>query len=212
MSRRESPPLLLQLEKVRHSFGSRPVLRGIYADVPAGEALVVTGPNGSGKSTLLRIIAGLLRPDSGFVRLREGGRELSLAERRRALGMVAPDLRLYHELTALENLRFFALLRGLELTEADLQERLEQVGLGGRGSDLVGGFSSGMRVRLKYAQAMLHEPPLLLLDEPTANLDVQGREFVEAVIERQRQRGILILATNDPRETEHGQQVLSLGD
>ena len=209
--RREKSPVVLQMENVSHSFGHRPVFQNVHAEVPHGEALIVTGRNGSGKSTLLRIIAGLLRPERGVVRLWDGERDLSLRERRQAIGMVAPDLHLYGELTALENLRFFARVRSLPLTDADLETLLHRVGLPERGHDLVQEFSSGMRVRLKYAQALMHEPELLILDEPTVNLDEEGVAFVDEVIQQQRERGILVLATNDPRETRHGDQVLSFG-
>lgn len=176
-----------------------------------GEALVVTGHNGSGKSTLLTIIAGLLRPDKGQIRIRRGGEEISREERRRALGLVAPDLTLYPELTALENLEFFARVRSLRWEPEGARAMLERVGLGGRGRDLVGTFSSGMRVRLKYAVALQAEPAVLLLDEPTAMLDTGGVEVVEQVIAEQRRRGVLVLATNDPQETRHGDLFLHLG-
>jgi heme exporter protein A len=202
----------LELENVSKRFGERPVLRNVCARIEMGETLVVTGHNGSGKSTLLTVIAGLLRPDRGSIRILEDGRALTRDELRWRLGFVAPDLTLYPELTALENLEFFARVRGLAWSVSEAERGLERVGLGGRGRDLVGTFSSGMRVRLKYAVALQSEPAVLLLDEPTAMLDTGGVAVVENVIAEQRRRGVLVLATNDPQETRHGDLFLHLGD
>lgn len=201
----------LRLENVSKRFGSRPVLRGVCAEVRTGEALVITGHNGSGKSTLLTIIAGLVRPDKGAIRILEGTREIEADERRRALALVAPDLTLYPELTAFENLEFFSRVRGLAWDRAEAETQLARLGLKGRGPDGVGTFSSGMRVRLKYCVALQSHPAVLLLDEPTAMLDEGGAQVVEEIIAEQRRRGILVLATNDPRETRHGDLFLSLG-
>jgi heme exporter protein A len=191
----------LRLERVSKRFPGRRVFADVDAAAGGGQCLVVTGPNGSGKSTLLAIIAGLVRPSAGRVILRDGAQELAGDRRRDAIGMVAPDLTLYPELTAVENLRFFAQVRGLAPARGELESLLARVGLAGRGGQLVNEYSSGMRVRLKYAFALLHAPPVLLLDEPTANLDEQGIAMVEAVIQEQRARGIMVLATNEPQET-----------
>ncbi len=201
----------LHLENLGKSFGKRAVFRGVWASLRTGETLVVTGHNGSGKSTLLSVTAGLVGADTGRVRCLVDGREISADERRQRVGLVAPDLILYPELTALENLEFFARVRGLPWTAPAGAALLEQVGLGGRGPDQVGTFSSGMRVRLKYAVALQPEPRFLLLDEPTAMLDTGGAAIVEQVIAGQRSRGVLVLATNDPRETRHGDLFLELG-
>ena len=179
------------------------MFRGISAAVKAGEILVVSGANGSGKSTLLRVVAGLLNPSSGSVQVMAGGATLDGLERRRHVGYVAPDLVLYRELSGAENLQFFAELHGLRLVRAATIDLLTRVGLRGRGRDLVDTYSSGMRQRLKYAFALLHEPSILLLDEPTANLDVEGIAIVEQIVNAQQQRaggGLTVVATNEPRE------------
>ena len=199
--------LCICLNNVGHRFGTRRVFSGISFEIAAGQVCTVTGPNGSGKSTLLRIVAGLLAASEGTTAVTAQGAEWSARERSRFLGYVSPDLTLYRELTAAENLQFFARLRGMELTRDDLIDRLTQVGLRGRGRDLVGTYSSGMRQRLKYAFALLASPPILLLDEPTANLDVSGIAIVEGIVAAQRRRvggGLTILATNEPRELEWG--------
>jgi heme exporter protein A len=201
----------LALEGVTRRFGRRRVFEALEAIVGHGEVLVVTGPNGSGKSTLLLVIAGLLRPTRGRVVVCQDGKPLAPETRREWLGMVAPDLTLYPELTALENLEFFQTIRGLPTPESELRALLERVGLRGRGRDRVGTFSSGMRQRLKYAFALAPAPKVLLLDEPTANLDVAGVSMVEDVIAEQRNRGVLVIATNEPEEVRHGNTVLTLG-
>jgi heme exporter protein A len=200
----------LHIHDLAKRFGRRRVFEGVSAAAATGECLVVTGANGSGKSTLLAIIAGLLRPNKGKVILRLDGHELTAHERREHLGLMAPDVALYHELTGAENLEFFARLRGLNAARSELERLLEQVGLPGRGGDRVGQYSSGMRVRLKYAAALLHRPRFLLLDEPTANLDLSGVAMVETVIEEQRRRGVVVLATNEPDETRFGDRRIDL--
>lgn len=172
------------------AFGRHLLFSQIDAEVPPGRCLVVTGANGTGKSTLLKIIAGLLRPDSGGAEF--GGR----------CGYAAPDVQLYGELTGDENLAFFARLLGLPPgTQAGL---LADVGLPkARGRDLVSAYSSGMRQRLKLAVSLLGDPPLLLWDEPTATLDSAGKDAVEALLARSRLNGrIVVAATNDPAEAE----------
>jgi len=201
------------LEGISHRFGSRSVLVDISLIVCAGQVGVVMGANGSGKSTLLKIAAGLLRPESGKVAFTLESKPVEPMLHRRCIGYVSPDLRLYHELTGVENLEFFGRLRGLRLNNDGLRDILDRVGLLGRGRELVGNYSSGMRQRLKYAYALLGSPPILLLDEPTANLDTEGVAMVERVIAGQRSRsggGLAIIATNEPREEAWGDMSVRL--
>ena len=186
------------------------MLAGLSLTLRAGETLVVAGANGSGKSTLLRLLCGLQRPSAGEVIYQVGGRRLRPSEARHLIGWVAPDLQLYRELTALENLEFFAQVRGLRRTRAELEALLGEIGLPGRGDDLLAAYSSGMAQRLRYAYALLHQPPVLLLDEPTATLDERGAAVVERIVEAQRARGITVIATNDQRELRYGDYVLRL--
>jgi heme exporter protein A len=201
----------LEFRDLAKRYNRRQVFSGLDVTVAEASALVITGRNGSGKSTLVRILCGLARPTAGSVTVALGDARLAPNECRAEIGLVAPDLALYQELTALENLAFFAQVRGLAPKRDELASLLERVGLAERGGDLVGAYSSGMRTRLKYAQAMLHSPRLLFLDEPTANLDEDGTEMVAGIIAEQKRRGILVLATNDPEEVRFGDQVLHLG-
>lgn len=203
----------VRLDKVEHHFGARRVFSPIEAAFASGETGVFTGANGAGKSTLFRIVAGLLQPSGGSVQVVRGAESLDALARRAHIGYVSPDLTLYRELTGAENLQFFSELQGKELRKSELAEMLAEVGLKGRGRDLVGAYSSGMRQRLKYAFALLNAPPILLLDEPTANLDVAGVEMVERIIARQRehpQGGITLIATNEPRELDWGDRLIRL--
>jgi heme exporter protein A len=124
--------------------------------------------------------------------------------------MAAPALSLYGELSALENMKFFYNVRGLPFDHPSCLALLERVGLIQHIHEMCGKFSSGMQQRLKLAQAILHSPPLLLLDEPGCNLDSKGIKVVEDVIETQRQIGMTVIASNEKREVEYADRVINL--
>ena len=200
----------VELRDIAKSFNRRAIFDNVTMTVEDGHALCVTGANGSGKSTLLRVICGLLRPTRGVVTITVDDKPYLPAEVRNAFGVVAPDVALYGELTALENMVFFSRVRGLSARSLDVEGLLARVGLAGRGDDEVHTYSSGMRHRLKYACALLHHPPILLLDEPSTNLDEDGIAIVRQVMVEQKQHGLLIFATNDTQEVALGDQVVRL--
>jgi heme exporter protein A len=200
----------LAVEGLSANYGARRVLSNISFSLTAGEVLVVSGHNGSGKSTLLRLLCGLQSPAAGSIHYRSGLANYPPSAARQLFGWVAPDLMLYRELSARENLRFFADLRQLRRDDAQLDALLAEVGLAGRGDDRVAAYSSGMQQRLRYAYALLHEPPVLLLDEPTVTLDEHGAAVVDQIIAAQRQHGIVVVATNDPRELRYADLLLEL--
>lgn len=202
----------MQAKNLGKWFGRRRVFQGIDFSMSEKGSLVVTGNNGSGKTTLLKILCGLIRPTSGEVSISDGGRALTREETRNLFGLVMPDLELYGELTALENLLFLSRIRGANPDREILRETMVQVGLGKRETDLVFSFSSGMKQRLKYAFALLNGPRILLLDEPTANLDQQGLSLVDSVIDFQRKRGMVIIATNERADLKYAEQTIQLGD
>jgi len=186
-------------------YDLRVVFRGVSGEAVPGEVLVLTGPNGSGKSTLVSILCGLLRPTKGTVRYLGGDAEIPREQWRRHLGVVAPAMSVYPELTALENLRFFARVRGLEGTDATLRQGLEEVGLDPARSTPARGFSTGMLQRLKIAQALLHDPAVLFLDEPGSNLDPSGQDWLGALVSDACEAGkTIVLATNDRQEMQWG--------
>jgi heme exporter protein A len=187
---------------VGHRFGRQRLFSDLDFALAGTQSICVAGPNGSGKSTLMRILAGLLHPSFGNVVWQEEGRTLDREGWHRRLGFVSPDVHLYGELTLLENLRFFARLRGQDLPALRLDARLDRFGLGGEGNKLYATLSSGQKQRVRYLAALLHDPPVLLLDEPTAYLDRDGRTLVAEVVREHRERGILVLATNEEEEYE----------
>lgn len=191
----------LVVEQVGHHFGSLLLFRRLSFTMEGGESLAVTGANGAGKSTLLRILAGVLAPKAGTVTLRTGGQAIAPEAHPRRVGLVAPYLGLYETLTARENLAFLAEARRLPQADRRIATALDRVGLADRADDPVSDFSSGMQHRVKYAAALLAEPPLLLLDEPSVTLDAAGRDLVESIVDDQRDRGgLVIVATNRPDE------------
>lgn len=199
----------LILDGLAKSYPGRPVFKDINAEVQNGEVLIIAGPNGSGKSTLTRVICGFLRPTKGKVTLEIGDEKFTRLDLRPHIGLVSPDLVLYDELTAIENLSFFAGVSGLKFSVKELEKRLENVGLVGRGHDPVGSYSSGMKQRLKYCLALLRNPELLLLDEPTSNLDEAGKKLVYEIIKSH--KGIIVIATNEKSELDYGNQIIRLG-
>jgi heme exporter protein A len=173
---------MIELRKLTKAFGRKTALRGINLRVPAGESLVLFGPNGAGKTTLIRILSSLSRPTSGAVFI--GGLDLKTHADgiRRHLGVVSHAPLLYDSLTAEENLRFFGRLYGVIELEARIALLLEQVGLTGRRHDPVRVFSRGMTQRLAIARALLHDPEILLLDEPDTGLDPQAAEMLHSLL------------------------------
>jgi heme exporter protein A len=170
----------IELEGLTRRYGERVALRDVTLSLPAGATLVVFGPNGAGKSTLLRVLSTLLRPHAGSARVL--GRPLpdeGWAIRGR-IGLLGHAPLLYRDLTGRENLAFHARLHDVALDRADAL--LDQVGLAARAGDKVHTYSRGMVQRLAVCRAVLHDPELLLLDEPRANLDPAAREIVEPLI------------------------------
>ncbi len=191
----------LQVTDLRRDFNRRPVFQGISFTLDSPASLAVTGLNGAGKSTLVKVLAGVIGPTAGTVAYQRAGVPIEIDTLRHELGFVSPYLNLYDEFSAEENLRLLSRIRsGNEPASATIERRMQQVNLWNRRHDDVGTFSSGMKQRLKYAFALLHEPAVLMLDEPTSNLDAEGIAVVEAIVAEQKERGLLVVATNDESE------------
>jgi ABC-type multidrug transport system ATPase subunit len=171
------------------SFGDKRVLRDLDLDVAERELVLVTGPNGSGKSTLLALCAGLLAPTAG---------ELEVAVDRGRIGYLAHEPLVYRELTALENLELYGRLYRVPERRERIGMLLERFGLWESRRSPVASFSHGMQQRLALCRALLHEPALLLLDEPYAGLDDAGAELLDAELGDLAGRRTLLLATHDP--------------
>jgi heme exporter protein A len=185
----------IELDGLVRRLGERTVLDGLTLAVPAGATLVVFGPNGAGKTTLLRVLATLLRPHAGAVRVL--GRELPDQgwDVRGRLGLLGHAPLLYRDLSARENLRFHARLHRVPLARVD--ELLDAVGLGARAGDPLVTFSRGMVQRAAACRAVLHEPEVLLLDEPTANLDPAASAALEPLVGRASGR-TRVVTSHDP--------------
>ncbi|MBN1447499.1 MAG: ABC transporter ATP-binding protein [Bacteroidetes bacterium] len=187
-------------EAVSRRFNRRPVFADVSFTVSPGEVFGIVGRNGSGKSTLLRIVGGLLSPSSGTMRYSLNGTDVEGEKLHRHIGYVAPYLVLYEEFSAAENLALYARIRGRRLPDGAIEALLERVGLPTDRTDPIRAFSSGMKQRMRLLFAILHEPPLLLLDEPISNLDVDGMTVVYDIVEEYRRRGAVIIATNDAED------------
>jgi ABC-2 type transport system ATP-binding protein len=187
---------MIQVTDLRKAYGSVVAVDGISFEVHRGETFGLLGPNGAGKTTTIHILAGALRPDAGVVVL-SGEPDPTRPEVRRQLGFAPQALSLYPELTAQENLVFFGKLYGLH--GAHLKERvdgaLELAGLTDRRSDRVSGYSGGMKRRLNLACALVHDPAVVLLDEPTAGVDPQSRNHLFESVEALAREGRTILYT-----------------
>ncbi|HHB91232.1 MAG TPA: heme ABC exporter ATP-binding protein CcmA [Anaerolineae bacterium] len=169
---------LIEVTRLRKAFGRHRVLKGIDMRIEAGSSVVMFGPNGAGKTTFLRILATLSKPTSGTVRVAGVDIRDNPEGIRQYLGLVGHAPLLYDDLTAYENLRFYARLYGMEASGERIRELLERVGLWHRRHDLVRTFSRGMVQRMAIARALLHNPPILLLDEPDTGLDPQAAEMM----------------------------------
>jgi heme exporter protein A len=188
----------LQFVEVTRTFGRRRALNRVSLMADAGTNTALHGHNGAGKSTLLAIAATLLQPTSGTVRYGDLPVTSGSATLRGRIGMLGHDLYLYPELTAAENLRFFARLYGVPDVERAVSRGVERAGLVERGDDPVAGYSRGMRQRLALERALIHEPRLLLLDEPFTGLDEAAREELRERLRSTRAAGtIVILTTHD---------------
>jgi heme exporter protein A len=185
----------LELRGLGRRYGERPALQDVTLTLEAGRTLVVFGPNGAGKTTLLRVLAGLLRPHAGDVRVL-GARLPDEGWRARGrVGLLTHEPLLYRELSARENLRFHARLHGVAPARVD--EALEAVRLRLRADDPIAELSRGMVQRAAVARAVLHDPALLLLDEPLANLDPAAAEVLEPLIGRSSGR-TRVVTSHDP--------------
>jgi heme exporter protein A len=198
---------------LRRDYGERPALDGVGFELAAASSLVVLGPNGAGKTTLLRILATLLRPSGGEVRVLGCALPSEAWKLRGRIGYLGHEPLLYRDLSGRENLRFQGRLYGVDRAsaEARIEELLRAVGMERRADERVAELSAGMRQRLSICRCVLHDPELLLLDEPDSNLDAQGREQARALIGPGSGR-TRVLVTHDPeRHVPEADQVLQLG-
>ena len=188
----------LTVDDVSRHFGRRRAVSRVSFQAPSGSLLGLLGPNGAGKSTLLAMLATLLRPSTGRIRYGDHEAASDAAALRRTIGVLGHDLFLYPELTALENLEFFAALYGVTAPRTTAAHALEQAGLADRAGDLVASFSRGMRQRVALERALIHQPRLLLLDEPFTGLDDASAAALARRLRSLKDAGaIVVVATHD---------------
>ncbi|HTO11170.1 MAG TPA: ABC transporter ATP-binding protein [Candidatus Binatia bacterium] len=189
--------VILEGRGLRKRFGEIVAVDGVSVALEAGKILGVLGPNGAGKTTTVAMLAGLVTPNAGEVLV--GGQALAgdADPAKRRLGLVPQELALYEELSARDNLRFFGALYGLAgaALEQAIAAALALVGLGDRARDRVGTYSGGMKRRLNLAAGLLHDPDVVLLDEPTAGVDPQSRNAIFDNLEALKRRGKALLYT-----------------
>jgi len=203
----------IELRGLRREYGERAALDRVDLGLAPGESLLVLGPNGAGKTTLLRILATLLRPSGGEVRVLGASLPGEAWKVRGRIGLLGHEALLYRDLSGRENLRFHARLHGIgrEAAEVRIAELLAAVGMTQRGDDRVAELSAGMQQRVAICRCVLHEPELLLLDEPDSNLDAEGRDLARALIGPADGR-TRVLVTHDPeRALDDVDRALVLG-
>lgn len=194
----------LIIEKVTKNFSEKRILNNISFELSSGSSAAIVGPNGSGKTTLVKIISGLIRPSSGEIKYIENDVQVDALDYYKSIGLVGPYLELYEELSAIENLTFFSKMKRVAEAPIKIDKLMKRLNLHGREDDQVKTYSSGMRQRLKYIFALLGDPKILILDEPTSNLDSEGIEIVYEIMSEQKKNNILLIATNDQADLKYG--------
>jgi heme ABC exporter ATP-binding subunit CcmA len=185
----------LEVSGLKKSYGLKPALRGIDLAVERGQRVALLGANGAGKTTLLRILACLAKPDAGTARIDGLDIVRDALEVRAQVGFVAHQPYLYEELTALENLLFFGRMYAVPQSKARALTLLERVGLAKRANERASALSRGQMQRLSLARALLHDPHLLLLDEPDTGLDEDGITLLESLLQEHSEGGGTLLFT-----------------
>ena len=190
--------LSLEINNLRKNFDRKTIFRDLNFSLSNRDSMAITGRNGSGKSTLIKILANVLVQTSGSIGLNINNKVIERGDYCKYVGLVSPYLNLYDEFSGYENLHFVTRVRGISADYID--PVLEKVGLYERRHDHVKIYSSGMKQRLKIAFSIIHQPQILLLDEPTSNLDAQGIETIDRISDEYKKNFILIIATNDEHE------------
>jgi len=187
---------MIQVHKLVKRFGAKTVLRGLDFEVAEGEFVALLGPNGAGKTTFLRILASLSRPTMGVVRLASYHLPGQAAQVRLKLGVLSHQPLLYGDLTGEENLRFYGRMYGVEDLDARIAEVLKLVGLSARRRDVVRTYSRGMQQRLAIGRAVIHDPQVLLLDEPYTGLDQDASEMLDEILRLVAAQGRTVVMTS----------------
>jgi ABC-type multidrug transport system ATPase subunit len=200
----------LTADKVTQIFGRRLIFNEINFNLKTGDVLGLAGHNGSGKSTLAKIIIGIISPTKGKIVHQENNEKIAAEKLHNYIGFVSPYLVLYDEFTAEENLQHFARIRGIDYDKEKVKNLMEKFKIYDRRNDLLKAYSSGMKQRMKVIFSLLHSPKLLILDEPTSNLDLEGKEQVYEIIKEKQHEHLTIIASNEQSDLDLCNNVLQL--
>jgi heme exporter protein A len=200
----------LELSSVKKYFGRRLIFNNLTLKLDKPGIYGISGPNGSGKSTLVKIIAGIIGASEGKLIHQINGKEIIPEKLHDHIGFVAPYLVLYEEFSAWENLEHVAKIRGINLDEQRVKYLLEKFLILNRKDDLVKTYSSGMKQRLKFIFALTHSPSLLILDEPTSNLDDEGKNSVYRIIKEEGEKNVVIVASNENQDLNLCSKIIDL--
>jgi len=204
----------IKCENLSKSYSGRTIFKDLSFNISSSQSLTVTGSNGSGKSTLIKVIANLIHSSKGNISIKSDNMDVPRDKWFEKTGLLSPYLNLYDELTGFENLDFFYRLKAKDGSNSRdrIDHVLNKVNLYEKRNELLKNYSSGMKQKLKLAFAVLHEPEILLLDEPRSNLDKAGIDMIYEVSAEQKKKGILIIATNDEDDKELCDSILSIED
>lgn len=200
----------VEAKELNKTFGRRLIFNGIKFRYDESGVFGISGPNGSGKSTLVKIIAGLISPTKGIIIHKNSEDEIISEKLHNHIGFVSPYLVLYEEFTAWENLEIFSKIRDTNLDKNYAKDMLNRFLLYSRKDDFVKTYSSGMKQRMKFIFALIHSPELLIFDEPTSNLDDEGKNSVYEIIKDKSKDGIILIASNDKADLDLCSQILDL--
>lgn len=202
----------LQVISLNKTFGRRLIFNDLNFELNENGTFGITGANGSGKSTLVKILAGIISPSKGNIIHKSNNKVILSENLHNYLGFVSPYLVLYDEFSLWENLTFISDIRGIKFNKEKVEQLLNTFLLFDRKDDLVKTYSSGMKQRLKFIFALMHSPSLIILDEPTSNLDEPGKKAVYQIIEQESKDNIIIVASNDKEDLDYCSKIIKLED
>ncbi len=200
----------LEIKNISKNFGRRLIFQNINYSINSNSVVGISGNNGSGKSTLIKIIAGVLAPNQGEIIHSFESKKIADDKLFNHIGFVSPYLILYEEFSAVENLKIFSKIRGIEYDTEYIKMLFNKTNLYSRRKDIVKTYSSGMKQRLKFIFALMHKPDLLLLDEPTSNLDNEGKDSVYSIVSEYSKNNIVIIASNEDLDLKLCSDILYL--
>ncbi len=202
----------LQAINLSKNFGRRLIFKDINFRIDCCGIMGISGANGAGKSTLVKILAGISSPSSGKIIHKIEDKEIISENLHNHIGFVSPYLVLYEEFSTWENLNYFAEIRAVKFNKEKIEYLLNQLLLFDRKNDLVKTYSSGMKQRLKFIFALMHSPELIILDEPTSNLDQEGKDSVYKIIKEESKSAIVIIASNEQSDLSFCSTEIKLED